>query len=76
MLWVSSPWANEEAGMLWSYNVTDALSRRHSRQTYFQDFGPQHLFYQNNETAKVFAYGTEPKVTQPPKTPNPSLAGF
>ena len=75
MLWISSPWANEEEGILWSYNVTDGLARRHARRPsfQFQGYRVQHIFRQDNETAKVFAYGTEPKVLNP--CLHPSLFG-
>ena len=77
MLWISSPWANEEDGILWSYNVTDGLGRLQARGAafQFQGYRVQHIFRQDNETAKVFAYGTEPKVLDPLRIPV-ILGGF
>ena len=68
MLWISSGWANDEAGMVWSYNVQHGLSKARDReleQLLENDQESQVTFnmaYEQYEVAQVFAQGREPKV--------------
>jgi hypothetical protein len=65
ILWISSGWANEEQGVVWSYNISAGLSKIRGRESYLLDKHIQHFFnnpQENYEIAKVFAQGSEPKV--------------
>ena len=65
-LWISSGWANEESGLVWSYNVRDGISKSSERKVMsFLHDNFQHVFRnpeEDYEVAKVFARGEEPKV--------------
>jgi hypothetical protein len=65
-LWISSGWAGDESGIVWSYNVRDGLSQSRARQVKsFLQKTFQHPFRDpedDYETATVFARGQEPKV--------------
>ena len=66
-LWISSGWANEEDGVVWSYNVGRGLAESHSRLFEMEFSGDaQNIFLKSREefeVAKVFAQGSEPKVS-------------
>ena len=66
MLWISSGWANEEDGVVWSYNVREGLSNIENRELEFEERfgeGMQQIFEaRQHDVAKVFAHGNEPKV--------------
>ena len=66
-LWISSGWANEENGVVWSYNVRDGISKYPKRKVMsflYDNF--QHIFSRDreddHEVARVFVRGSEPKA--------------
>ena len=65
-LWISSGWANEEQGVVWSYNISNGLTRHRDRKVFDSlDDDTQYIFKtpkDDYEVAKVFAHGNEPKV--------------
>ena len=64
ILWISSGWANEEQGVVWSYNVSKGISKfRNNRLLDSLDDDIQLIFKTPYEIAKVFALGNEPKVS-------------
>lgn len=66
-LWISSGWAAEEQGVVWTYNVSNSLRRRRDQKIFdLLDDDIQHVFdtpHDDYEVAKVFARGNEPKVS-------------
>jgi hypothetical protein len=70
-LWISSGWANEEDGVLWSYNVNDGLSKYPYKNLVGTQDVLQEVFknppkeHDDFEIASVFAEGSEPKVYIP-----------
>jgi len=68
-LWISSGWANEEDGVVWSYNVTDGLSNVRSEESREKQGRSQEVFrtlrkdVDEYKAAEMFAEGTEPKVS-------------
>jgi hypothetical protein len=67
-LWISSGWANEEDGAVWSYNVAHGLSKFRKSELVIEDEEHNRLQFsferprEHYEVAKVFAHGSEPKV--------------
>jgi len=66
ILWISSGWANEEEGVVWSFNVSNSLTKHRDQKIFDSlDDDIQHIFKtpkDDYEIAKVFAHGNEPKV--------------
>lgn len=62
MLWISSGWANDEDGLVWSYNVTDGLSNLLVREIESKESVQQIFQSPQYDVAKVFAHGKEPRV--------------
>jgi hypothetical protein len=67
-LWVSSGWANDESGTVWSYNIAKGLSSPQSPPTKPHWQLPNQRIFKTPEsdsfqTAKIFAQGYEPKVS-------------
>jgi hypothetical protein len=60
-LWISSGWANDEAGVVWSYNITTASPKpKHQWQHQLQ-----RIFKSEDDNfciAQIFAQGQESKV--------------
>jgi hypothetical protein len=63
MLWISSGWADDENGVVWSFNVTEHLSKpRHKLQIQLPLKTLSEDPKDNYQIATVFARGKEPKV--------------
>ena len=63
-LWISSGTANDEDGVVWSYNVGHQLSKLRPKD-WILDKESQHMFHApkaDNATAKVFAKGQHRKA--------------
>jgi len=68
-LWISSGWANEEDGVVWSFNITDGLPKFSHKSSMEIQGGVQEVFKPLQrepkklfEVAKIFAKGIVPKV--------------
>jgi hypothetical protein len=69
MLWISSGWANEEGGVVWSYNVRHGFANLRKRVSLiFQTDDDLELSNRKDdeqdpyEVATIFAKGVQPKV--------------